>query len=102
MLLLRHSFGSNAGTLSFDGAYRVISSRLLLGILKTDLTEQEEKKHHELRDLHDNRCFGLLEFDVGIARDWYNIRQYARGRGNPLEPQSTANMVYKTCARLAV
>lgn len=45
MLLLRHGFGNDASrSLSFDGAYQVISSHLLLVILKTSLTLNKKKK----------------------------------------------------------
>lgn len=43
--LLRYGFGNNArSTLSFDGMYQVISSHLLLVILKTNLILSKKKK----------------------------------------------------------
>lgn len=44
-LLLRYGFGNTASrTLSFDGAYQVTSSHLLIVILKTSLTLSKKKK----------------------------------------------------------
>ncbi|KAL9593063.1 MAG: hypothetical protein Q9179_006129 [Wetmoreana sp. 5 TL-2023] len=94
MLMLRHGFENNRGrTLSFDGAYQVISGHLLLVILKTTRALSKKKKKSVTSSttttidvlVPGNLTLGRLLQETGTTLG--NTQE----KGDPFAPQTTTN-----------